>query len=288
MVGGNLEGRVDRVAVGWLAGGRTGAVRADWRRAGPRLSSSPSRCASRWATRSAILRVLTKTSVVRCSSTWPAMRSSTSENCPPLATDSSSLSGSSMATSRSRRWPQSMTVVGRRVGSRARQQAGHHLEGALGRREPDPLQSAAVGRDEVAQPLEGEGEVGPRLSRASVWTSSTMTVWTPARTARDEAAVSEQVQGLGSRHQQVRRRAPHRSPLGRRGVAGAHRDGQVRPVEAETRRLRRDAGERDLQVLVDVDGEGAQRRDVDDARDRSGAGFRRRESRRRTAASWAR
>ena len=67
VVGGHLEGGVDPIgrrtpsvpSVGWPA---------------PRRPAS----ASWWATRSAILRVLTKTSVVRCSRTWAAIRSRTS------------------------------------------------------------------------------------------------------------------------------------------------------------------------------------------------------------------
>ena len=119
VVGCHLQGRVDRSA------GRS-AVRCAVlarhppasgrerrrRRAGSASGSPPSRMANWWATRSAILRVLTKTRVVRWSRTCSAIRSSTSPSWPPLATDSSSLSGSSMATSRSRRCPQSTMVVG--------------------------------------------------------------------------------------------------------------------------------------------------------------------------------
>ena len=95
VVGGHLQGGVDRVDAGDRGAGR--------RRWPPASSGEPRRMASWWATRSAILRVLTKTSVVRCSSTCSAIRSSTSASWGPLATASSSLSGSSMATSRSRR-----------------------------------------------------------------------------------------------------------------------------------------------------------------------------------------
>ena len=52
--------------------------------------------------------------------------------------------------------------------------------------------------------------------------------------------------------------------LGRR-VAGAHGDGGRRERRAEALGRERDAGERRAQVLLDVDGERAQRRDVEDA-----------------------
>ena len=48
--------------------------------------------------------------------------------------------GSSMATSRSRRWPQSTMVVGGRAGIDAGEERGHHLERALGGRQADALE----------------------------------------------------------------------------------------------------------------------------------------------------
>ena len=91
--------------------------------------------------------------------TWSAMRSSTSANWPCGATASSSASGSSMATSRSRRCPQSTHGRGRSVGVDAAQQAGHHLEGPLGGRQPDALEPAARRRDHAGQPLEAQRQV---------------------------------------------------------------------------------------------------------------------------------
>ena len=72
-------------------------------------------------------------------------------------------------------------------------------------------------------------------------------------------------------------------PVRRRGVAGADGDGEVRRGQAQARRLLGDAGQGHLQVLVDVDGEGPERRDVDDPG--PGVGRRRRGL---LAAAWAR
>ena len=154
------------------------------------------------------------------------------------------------------------------------EQPGHQLEGALGRRETDPLQSAAAGLDELAQTLEGDREV-----RAALVASKRVHLVDDDRVDVGEhrprgGGGDQQVERLGGRHQQIGRRAPHGGPLGLRGVAGAHRDGHARPVEAETLGLLRDAGQWDLQVLVDVDREGAQWRDVDDARPGRGLVFR--------------
>ena len=126
-------------------------------------SSAPSRRASWWATRSAIFRVLTKTSVVRCPSTCPAMRSRTSENWRAaghrLEFAARELDGHVEV-------PGVPTVDdGRRgsVGIHAGEQAGHHLQGTLGGRQADALQATAPLGHQVGQPFEAEGEVGPAL-----------------------------------------------------------------------------------------------------------------------------
>jgi hypothetical protein len=46
---------------------------------------------------------------------------------------------------------------------RSRQEASHHLEGALGGRQSDALESATMGRHQLVEPLEGEGEMRPPL-----------------------------------------------------------------------------------------------------------------------------
>ena len=46
---------------------------------------------------------------------------------------------------------------------RPRQQPGHHLEGPLGGRQPDPLEPAAALGHHLCQPFEGQREVGAAL-----------------------------------------------------------------------------------------------------------------------------
>ena len=90
----------------------------------PSPRRSPSWCASRSARR----RVLTNTIVVWCSLTRSAMRSITSAICSADVTASSSPSGSSSATSRSRWWPASTTAGRSAV---ADEQSGDRLDRAL-------------------------------------------------------------------------------------------------------------------------------------------------------------
>ena len=78
-------------------------------------------------------------------------------------------------------------------------------------------------------------------------------------------ARDEQVERLGSRHDERRRLAQHRGALRLRGVAGAHRDGQLRRLEPVALGDGSDLAEGALEVLRDVDGERLQRRDVHDA-----------------------
>ena len=75
------------------------------------------------------------------------------------------------------------------VRARADQQAGDGLERPLGGRETDPLQPAAP-VDDGSSRSRVRARWEPRLSRASVCTSSTITVRTPRSTARRDGAVS--------------------------------------------------------------------------------------------------
>ena len=63
----------------------------------------------------------------------------------------------------------------------ADQEAGDRLDGPLGGREPDALRPVL---GESVEPLQREGKVRPRLSRATAWISSTITV----RTVRGASA----------------------------------------------------------------------------------------------------
>jgi hypothetical protein len=71
-----------------------------------------------------------------------------------------------------------------------------------------------------------------------------------------------QVQRFRCRDQDVRRPPLELPPVCRRGVARPHPDGRLAHVEAEPFRGEADAGERRPQVLLNVDGERAKRRDV--------------------------
>ena len=72
----------------------------------------------------------------------------------------------------------------------AREQTGHHLERALGGREPDALEPAPPRTTRWSSRSRDRARWAPRLSRARVCTSSTITVCTPPRTAREDGAVS--------------------------------------------------------------------------------------------------
>ncbi len=181
---------------------RRSADRLPWCAATTKGSPSPSgpdssRSASWWATRSASLRVFTKTRVVRCSRTSAAIRSRISPNCPPGATASSSASGSSIATSRPRRCPQSTISGIGRVGptpqsSRATTSSGFWVADSPMRCKRPPSDSTRwASRSRL------RARWLPRLSRASVWTSSTMTVRTLRSIERDEAAVRSRYSDSG-------------------------------------------------------------------------------------------
>ena len=75
----------------------------------------------------------------------------------------------------------------------------------------------------------------------------------------------EQVQRLGRRDEDVRRRARDAGALRGRRVAGAHGHGGDAERVAPPLGGRRDSGERRAQVALDVDGERLERRDVEHA-----------------------
>ena len=107
----------------------------------------------------------------------------------------------------------------------------------------------------------------PRLSPATAWISSTITV---ARRAQHLAALlggEQDVERLGRGDQDVRRLPEHRLPRRLRGVAGAHRDADVRQRRRPPRCARsRIPPSGCCEVLLDVVAERLQRRDVDHGR----------------------
>ena len=145
----------------------------------------------------------------------------------------------------------------------AREQPRHEVERALGRREPDALQAAAALGHERVEPLEAQREVAAPLVAGErvhlVDDHGAHAAQQRARRRRGE----EEVERLGRGHEQVGRLLLHGGPLGRRRVAGAHGDAQPGVGVAEAGRLLPDLRQRDVEVLVHVDGEGPQRRDVE-------------------------
>ena len=145
----------------------------------------------------------------------------------------------------------------------AREQTGHHVERALRGREADALQMAAGLGDQAVQPLEAQGQVAPPLvagQRVHLVDDDGVHA---AQHGPGGGRGQQQVQRLGRGDQNVRRVLAHGGPLGRRRVAGAHGDPQPGVGVAQPRRLVPDFGQRDVQVLVHVDGQGPQRGDVE-------------------------
>ena len=135
---------------------------------------------------------------------------------------------------------------------RADQEAPDLLERVLRGAEADALRVVLC---ELGQALERERQVRPALGRGhGVDLVDDHRLDAAQHLARLRG--EHQVERLGRRDQDVRRRAAHRGALGLRRVAGADRDRHVRPDPAQRR----------AQVAVDVVGERLQRRDVDEAR----------------------
>src|SRR5207249_9526756 len=77
-------------------------------------------------------------------------------------------------------------------------------------------------------------------------------------------ACEDEVQRLRRSDEDVRRLALVARALARRRIARPYRDGGLAVLDAQTLRLPHDPDERLAQVALDVDGEGLQRRDVQD------------------------
>ena len=117
----------------------------------------------------------------------------------------------------------------------AGEQPRHQVERPLGGGEADALEAAPALADRAAvQPLEGQRQVAaPFVVGQRVCTSSTITVRTPRRSARDEGAVRRRVERLRRRDEQVGRLLLHRGALGLRRVPRADGDAQARVGVAE-------------------------------------------------------
>ena len=153
---------------------------------------SPSRSARWRATRSAILRVLTNTSVVRCARD---QRGEPVVDTPPRPRATSPLRaasrGSSSARSMSRRWPSStIDAVGAPSARRRRadQEARDLLDRLLRRRQADALQRL-LATCVAAAPATAPG-ARRAASPITAWISSTITVRTCRSMSRLRSAVS--------------------------------------------------------------------------------------------------
>ena len=153
---------------------------------------------------------------------------------------------------------------GRQRPRRAGEQPAHLLDRPLRRRQPDALERAA--RRSASRRSSDSARCAPRLSCATAWISSTITVSAPARKRRLLLGGEQDVERLGRRDEDVRRPARHRLALVRRRVAGAHHDAQRRAAPSPCEPASARARQRLLQVLLHVVAERLQRRDVDDVR----------------------
>ncbi len=148
----------------------------------------------------------------------------------------------------------------------AREQAGHHVERALRGREADALEVAAGLGDQRIQSLEAEGQMAPPLVAGQrVHLVHDDGVHAAQHGPRGRCG-EEQVQRFGCGDEQVGRVLPHGRPLGRRRVTGADGHPQFGIDVSQAGGDVPDLAQRDVQVLVHVDGQGPQRGDVEDAR----------------------
>ena len=115
----------------------------------------------------------------------------------------------------------------------------------------------------MVEPLEGQGQMGPPLvAGQGVYLVDDHRVHTTEERP-GRGGGQQQVQGLRSGHQQVGRRPAHGHPFGGRRVAGPDGHRQLGGGQATALRLLGDAGQRQLQVLVDVGGQSPEGRHVD-------------------------
>ena len=253
------------------ASSRVSLARLPWCAA---TASLPSRSA-RWRdARSAMRRVLTKTSVVRCSSASSATRA---VDLLPLVVRHH------RRERRRRQLEREVALLGvadvddRAVGDAAAavhcvgadQEARDLVDRLLRRGKADPREPmrradrARVLQRERLEPLERQREMAAALAcrhRVDLVDDHRA----HRREHRAAARRAEQhVERLGRRHQDVRRLAQRLLALVSRRVAGAHRRADLAPRAARGRELGADAGKRRLEVETDVVRERLQRRDVD-------------------------
>ena len=149
----------------------------------------------------------------------------------------------------------------RRLADEAAQEPRRLLERALRGGQPDALRRL-VG--DLLEPLEREREMGAALGgrhRVDLVDDHGLDALQRLACRRRE----HQVERLGRGDQEVGRAADELLALVGRRVAGAHRDLGCGERHADPLGREADAGERRAEVLLDVEREGAQRRDVEHA-----------------------
>ncbi len=174
------------------------------------------------ATRSAMRRVLTKTSVVRCSrdelreavvDLLPRPRSTS----PPRA----AIGGSSSARSRSRAWPAS--TIAQSASAPRRAPTRKRATSSIGFCVADRPMRTSGRPGERLEPLERQREVAAALVRARARGSRRRSPCAPSRaSSRPDSRVEQDVERLGRRDDDVRRPLAHARALALRRVAGAH------------------------------------------------------------------
>ena len=147
------------------------------------------------------------------------------------------------------------------------QESGDRLDGALRRREPDALGRA---RGQPLQPFQADGQVGTAL-RARQGVDFVDDHVLDAAQDLGCLAGQDQVQGLGSGDQDVRRVADEVAPLLRGRVPGSDADFDLGDGQAGSLRGQADARQGRPQVPLDVVDQGLEGRHVQDA-DGSGVG----------------
>ena len=143
----------------------------------------------------------------------------------------------------------------------AAQEPGHLVDRADGRREPDPAGGAL---EQGVEAFQGQREMGAALGAGD-----------GVNLVDDDGVdAAQRLAGLGGQQeeQRLRRGDEHVGRLARElaalvggGVTGADGDADVGRFEAEPLGGLPDAGERSAEVALDVDGEGLERGDVEDA-----------------------
>ena len=155
---------------------------------------------------------------------------------------------------------------GRAVVVHAREQARHQVERPLRGRQADALEATTALAHQGVQSFEAQRQVAaPLVAGQRVHLVHDHRPHAPQQRPR-RGRGQQEVERLRRGHQQVGCLLLHGGTLGRRRVPRADGDAQPRIGEAEAGGLLPDFREGDVEVLVHVDGQCPQRRDIEDVR----------------------